>query len=80
MVIFLHGDYPWDIIEGHSAYTEVLIVGNLANFTNKAIQVRGRNAVDSSEEVGGCKTVMVSRRATPLSKLLALFACGDIRS
>ena len=66
MVVFLHGDNPGNVIEGHSTNAEVFIIRDLADFANETIQVWGRDAIDSSKEVGWCKAVMVSRGTTAL--------------
>lgn len=66
MVVLLHGHHPGNVVKGHSANTEVFVIGNLADFPNKAIQVWSRDAVNSSEEISGRKTVVVSRGTTAL--------------
>ena len=66
MIILLHGNNPGNVVEGHSANTEVLVIWNFPNFPNKAVQVWSCDAVDSSEEVSGCKTVVVSGGTTAL--------------
>lgn len=39
MIILLHGNNPGNVVKGHSANTEVLVIGNFADFPNKAVQV-----------------------------------------
>lgn len=66
VIILLHGNNPGNVVEGDSANTEVLVVGNFADLLNKAVQIWSRDAVHSSEEVGRCKTVVVSGGTTAL--------------
>jgi hypothetical protein len=66
VVVLLHGDHPWNVVKGHGAYAEIFVIRDLAHFPNKAVQVWGRDAVNSSEEVGRSKTVVVSGRTAAL--------------
>lgn len=66
MVVLLHGHNPGNVVEGHGADTEVYVIGNFADFPNKAIQVWSRHAVNSSEEISGRKTIVVSGGTTAL--------------
>lgn len=37
MIILLHGNNPGNVVEGHGANTEVLVIRNLADLPNKAV-------------------------------------------
>lgn len=76
MIILLHGNNPGNVVKGHSANTEVLVIGNFADFPNKAVQVWSRDAVDSSEEVSGRKTVVVSGGTTALNNSISKHSNG----
>ena len=68
MVVLLHGDNPRDIVESHCPQTEVCVVGDLAHFVDEQVEGGSRGVIDGSDEVGRCKTIVVSRRATTLQK------------
>jgi hypothetical protein len=66
MVVLLHGHNPGNVVKGHRANTEVFVIGNFADFPNKAIQVWSRDAVNGSEEISGRKTIVISGGTTAL--------------
>jgi hypothetical protein len=66
MVVLLHGDNPGDVVESHRTQTEVGVVGDLAHFIDEQVEGGSRGVIDSSDEVGRCQTIVVSRRATAL--------------
>ena len=66
MIVLLHGNNPWNVVESHSTEAEVSVIGYLAHFLDEAIEIGSGNAVDGSDEIGGCKTVVVSRGTAAL--------------
>lgn len=66
MIILLHGNHPRHVIECHGADTEVCVIGDAADFFDEAVEVRGWGAIDSSDEVGWRKAVLVGWGAATL--------------
>ena len=60
VVVFLHGNHPWNIVESDGTQAEVGIVGNLAYLCNECIEGGGGDAIDSGDEVSRSKPVVVS--------------------
>lgn len=77
MIVLLHGGHPRHVVKRHRAEAEVRVVGDLAHFLNKAVEVRRRDTIDSSQEVGGSKTVMVRGRATALNRGVSKSAIAE---
>lgn len=72
MIVLLHSDHPWNVVECHGTQSEVGVIRNLANFLDEAIEVGRRNAVDSSQEVSRSKSIMVGGRTAALQALLVI--------
>lgn len=70
VIVLLHGYHPRNVIKGDGAETEVGVIGDLGDFFDEGVEVRGRDAVDGGDEIGGCEAVLVRGRAAALLLLV----------
>ena len=59
MIVLLHGYYPRYVVKGDGAKTEVGVIGDLRDLFDEGVEVRGWDAVDGGDEVGGCEAVLI---------------------
>lgn len=71
VVIFLHGHYPRNVVEGNGTKTEVCVIWNPSNLLDKAIEIGCRDTIYGGDEVCRGKTIVVRRRATALENMVS---------
>lgn len=73
MVVLLHSNHPWNVVECHGTESEISVIWNLAYFLDETIKIGGGDAVDSGQEIGRGKAIMISWRTTALETTLVIF-------
>ncbi len=66
MLVLLHRRDPRHVVEGDGLEPEVRVVGDPVDGRQERRQVRGREAVDGGDEVGGRQAVLVGGGAARL--------------
>lgn len=66
VVVLLHGDHPWHVVECDGPKAKVRIIWDLSHFSDEAVEVSRLDTIDRRDEVGGGQTVLVGWRTTTL--------------
>lgn len=70
VIIFLHRDHRWPVIQAHSSQPEVGIVGYFASLLDEFIKSGGRNPIDTSDKAPTPQTIFTGRGTIALNTML----------
>jgi hypothetical protein len=59
MIVLLHCDNPWDIVESDGSQPEVGVIRNLIDFLDETIEIMCSHTIDSRNKISRRKAILI---------------------